>query len=183
MSRAVMLSINPKWYYWISINNKLIELRKSRPKLQVPFKVYLYVTKVHVPARMGWGRKACDYGGFVAGEFTCDNIMRYEFNKDYGACSVPKKLLDLGHLTIEEVMDYAKKKTLYAWHISDLKIYSKPKKLNSFYRYCVGLDDCGMCWDCEHAIGEEHDCGRDSKIFLEKPPQSWEYVDGEKQED
>ena len=45
MSKAVMLSIRPKWCEKIASGEKTIEVRKTRPKLQTPFKVYIYCTK------------------------------------------------------------------------------------------------------------------------------------------
>lgn len=44
MSKAVMLSIHPKWCEKIVNGNKTIEVRKTRPKLDTPFKCYIYCT-------------------------------------------------------------------------------------------------------------------------------------------
>lgn len=40
MSKAVLISINPKWCELIAIGKKTIEVRKSRPKIKTPFKVW-----------------------------------------------------------------------------------------------------------------------------------------------
>lgn len=53
-------------------------------------------------------------------------------------------------------------KDFYGWHISDLKIYDKPKELGAFRKVCLN----GKCSDC---IYEE------CKII--RPPQSWQYVE------
>lgn len=45
MSKAVMLSIRPKWVEKIANGEKTIEVRKTKPKLQTPFKCYIYCTK------------------------------------------------------------------------------------------------------------------------------------------
>lgn len=45
MSKAVMLSIRPKWCEKIASGEKTIEVRKTRPKLETPFKCYIYCTK------------------------------------------------------------------------------------------------------------------------------------------
>ena len=37
MSKAVMLSIRPKWVEKIASGEKTIEVRKTRPKLETPF--------------------------------------------------------------------------------------------------------------------------------------------------
>lgn len=47
MSKAVMLSIRPEWCAKIIIGRKTMELRKSVPKLEVPFKCYIYCTSGH----------------------------------------------------------------------------------------------------------------------------------------
>lgn len=45
MSKAVMLSIQPKWCELIASGKKTIEVRKSRPSIETPFKCYIYCTK------------------------------------------------------------------------------------------------------------------------------------------
>ncbi len=40
--KAVMLSIRPKWCDRIATGEKTIEIRKSKPKLEPPFKCYIY---------------------------------------------------------------------------------------------------------------------------------------------
>ena len=45
MSKAVMLSVRPKWCEKIASGEKTIEVRKTRPKLETPFKCYIYCTK------------------------------------------------------------------------------------------------------------------------------------------
>lgn len=44
MSKAVMLSIRPKWVEKIANGEKTIEVRKTKPKLDTPFKCYIYCT-------------------------------------------------------------------------------------------------------------------------------------------
>lgn len=43
--KAVLLSIRPEWCDLIIREQKNIEVRKTRPKLETPFKVYIYCTK------------------------------------------------------------------------------------------------------------------------------------------
>lgn len=77
MSKAVMISIRPKWCEKICSGEKTIEVRKNRPKLETPFKCYIYETQ-------GWVEKdnimEFRRGGRVIGEFTCDRI--YKIDKD-----------------------------------------------------------------------------------------------------
>ena len=45
MAKAVLISIQPKWCELIASGKKMVELRKTKPKIDVPFKCYLYATK------------------------------------------------------------------------------------------------------------------------------------------
>lgn len=44
MSKAVLLSIRPEWCEKILSGEKTVEIRKTRPKLEPPFKCYIYCT-------------------------------------------------------------------------------------------------------------------------------------------
>lgn len=44
MGKAVLISIQPKWCGLIAAGKKTLEIRKSRPKQETPFKVYIYCT-------------------------------------------------------------------------------------------------------------------------------------------
>ena len=45
MSKAVLISIRPEWCEKIINGQKTIEERKTRPKMNPPFKCYIYCTK------------------------------------------------------------------------------------------------------------------------------------------
>ena len=45
MSKAVLISIRPKWCELIASGVKTVEVRKNHPKLETPFKCYIYCTK------------------------------------------------------------------------------------------------------------------------------------------
>lgn len=47
----IMLSVRPKWCEKICSGEKTIEVRKTRPKLQTPFKCYIYCTQASVKYR------------------------------------------------------------------------------------------------------------------------------------
>lgn len=42
MSKAVLLSVRPNWCKLIWAGMKTVEVRKTCPKLETPFKVYIY---------------------------------------------------------------------------------------------------------------------------------------------
>jgi hypothetical protein len=82
-------------------------------------------------------------------------------------------------------MSYADLKDLYGWHISDLKIYDKPRDLDEFSRFGffgMGRSNC-ICgnWRCEnYEPSESHMIPPTCKIdgcSICRPPQSWCYVE------
>lgn len=192
MSKAVMLSIRPKWCEKICSGEKTIEVRKTRPKLETPFKVYIYCTLPKYPHE---DFIATDYpkpqfygGGKVIGEFTCDRI--YEIGKrgipenfDYCYLSLNEwgnddieteiKAISASCVSKEKLNAYgAKAPFLYGWQISDLKIYDKPRELREFKK---NNRDCFYA-DLGLAKRDCPDC-KNSGCFLERPPQSWCYVE------
>jgi predicted transcriptional regulator len=183
--KAVLISIQPKWVELIASGNKTIEVRKTRPKLETPFKCYIYCT-------IGNGAKG-DYlvpsgiqCGKVIGEFVCDritalyNVATTSWDLLYGNVhDYAKSLVRKARLTEEEMHDYAKGKNCFAWHISDLKIYDKPKELGEFYSVAESGSDC--CVGCVyHETPLEKlpckSCTGERK-YLYRSPQSWQYVE------
>lgn len=67
--------------------------------------------------------------------------------------------------------------TFYSLHISELKIYDKPKDLSEFYIPCYsGCKDCGYR-SVDSFFGEkELVCTVSNKKPIKRPPQSWCYV-------
>lgn len=80
---AVLISIQPKWCGLIASEKKTIEVRKTKPKLDAPFKCYIYCTKPHTKnpneiLEIHSGGKIHKANGKVIGEFVCDLIANYE---------------------------------------------------------------------------------------------------------
>ncbi|MGM9680361.1 MAG: hypothetical protein ACI3XR_02530 [Eubacteriales bacterium] len=128
--KTVLISINPKWCLLIASDQKKVEVRKSRPKIETPFKTYIYCTmaKTKDPHELldihgsdGKNRKA---NGKVIGEFVCDEIIKYERGE------FADMIYKCGFLTWAELKAYSPKGTVYAWHISNLVIYDKPMELS-----------------------------------------------------
>lgn len=177
MSKAVLISIRPRWCEKIVNGNKTIEVRKTRPKMDTPFKCYIYCTLPKYPHEdfiaTDYPRQQFYGGGKVIGEFTCDRI--YELAPlNHAPDDVEKQAC----LTREEIVNYLKG-TGYGWHIVDLKIYDAPKKLGEFWRDCLEYSELSTnCWACENVCGDddETDCNTDGRLYLHRPPQSWCYV-------
>ena len=174
MEKAVMLSIRPKWVEKIASGEKTIEVRKTRPKLETPFKCYIYCTLPKYPHE---DFIATDYpipqfygGGKVIGEFICDRI--YELAPlNHAPDDVEKQAC----LTREEIVNYLKG-TGYGWHISDLRIYDQTRELTEFRRLCPN-DLC--CESCAMYSNNGGTCNNGA-LPLRRPPQSWCYVEAMK---
>lgn len=156
MSKAVMLSIRPQWCELIAQGKKTVEVRKTRPKIEPPFRCYIYQT---LPKSGDWNER----DGRVIGEFVCDATIPLEFyasDESFFDTEPPFAVPETG-MTDREIAKYLGNGKLgYGWHISDLVIYDTPKKLNEF----------AMC----------KDCGKYFKWHrLTRPPQSWCYVEEE----
>lgn len=172
MSKAVMISIRPKWCEKICRGEKTIEVRKTRPKLETPFKCYIYRTKGTVPHIINDKWVQMEVGGTVIGEFTCDRIDRLApANEPYGIYDVDDDYVLQTCLENGALWDYGHGTPLYGWHISDLKLYDPLKKLSEFKRLCKVESDCCAC---PHYNYSKMDCdGR----TIKRPPQSWCYVE------
>ena len=236
--KSVLISIQPKWVEKIANGQKTIEVRKTRPKLETPFKCYIYATKPKKWFRFSsWGYasdeslwlsngkvKMCNgfefwaddkeyepLCGKVIGEFVCDRICNYEcelwndeayelirqFNYDeYGEIEYEHgaennencEMLNKACLTWQDIRKYLGQglNTCYAWHITDLKIYEKPKELSEFKAVCNKVKHYETeskeffehCYSCEYLTEkssclDSFECGK----FISRPPQSWCYVE------
>lgn len=185
--KAVMLSIQPKWCELIASGKKTIEVRKTRPQIETPFKCYIYETKglCDTPTFIDEDGHISYRGrGAVIGEFVCDRIEK--FNRFLAIYDITASELTETCLSIDEFYEYGKGKTLYGLHISELKIYDKPKELGEFFSVCHKLD-CDKCGDCPHLRVEPctYPCDDDIEVWCEvdnckpltRPPQSWCYVE------
>lgn len=185
--KSVLLSTRPKWCEKICHGEKTIEVRKSAPK-EVPFKAYIYCTKDRknlLPIEHGkvlqevnfWENTDAYYGfGKVIGEFICNELEKFSVGSL--RCDDIEKLACLSYREMinyfykPEELDGKTSKMGYAWHISDLKIYDKPKKLKDFLLPCGGK----ICWGCNLLNVKEADCINRGKRYATRPPQSWMYV-------
>lgn len=186
--KSVLISINPKWCELIASDKKTVEVRKTKPKLDVPFKCYIYETK----GKLRWCNKchdpdcerpypncACHEGwGKVIGEFVCDKIEKiFQCNSGWvqeHACISREEYFKYLGLPYNSHFD---SNGAYAWHISDLKIYDKPRELSEFMHECNGIClSSTKHYKCEWFDKKGLVCDRLKPIT--RPPQSWCYVEG-----
>lgn len=175
--KSVLLSIKPKYCELIASGKKTVEIRKNRPKIDVPFKVYMYQTKGR------WIYKILEWLGLyqrkVIGEFVCDNIECFDVPYPAFQNELEKRFIEQSCMSYYDLHRYAYHDVLYAWHISDLIIYDKPKELSEFYHSCNPSVNDGSCYGCRYAVGLSHETGGViCENVLTRPPQSWCYVEG-----
>lgn len=199
MSKTVLISIRPKWCELIASGKKTIEVRKTAPKIEIPFKCYIYCTKPSFPHEdflvfdAGKNKAKAFYGGgTIIGEFECDEIKHYVtlhapdftpyYMKEEKSDEVSFIDFDETCLTEEDFFEYGSGNDLYGWHISNLIIYDVPKKLSEFTPYCEFMLDekqCDYrkvkCLNQQDSFLEEDGCN--CLNFVRRPPQSWCYVE------
>ena len=197
---SIMQSIKPQYCELIAAGKKTIEVRKTKPNVSTPFKSYKYCTKGKLALlrddedaeekykydhwefaefHQSCGKKIL--GGKVIGEYICDEIQEWVFDNETNSYDISDDDLVLTCLTQEQLWEYGKGKTLYGYHITNLKIYDEPKELSQFNRPCKCLDEyegeiyCD-CLNCEDAGDSDYGiiaCDR----TIKRPPQSWCYVE------
>ena len=204
MKQAVLISIQPYYVFliiarlmgWDIPQEKTIEVRKDFPKYSDwNKKTLIYCSK----NRKSFKQIPEQYQPFMAklmgkviGEFVCDKIYNIPFMcswdlRDYDYSEIFKDndkdnyfSFSCTGLLESEIFDYGKGKDLYGLHISDLKIYDKPKelgelriKVNATDKRCLGVGVEGY-WQAQgYDDREETHC----LIPLTRPPQSWCYVE------
>ena len=199
--KAVLMSIRPEWCDLIASGKKTVEIRKTKPNLETPFRCYIYCTKGD--SDFSEGDRFCLYAPphdtpvnanqAVIGEFVCDKIfdicIEMSNPNDLPGCPFPHT-----GLTDKDILKYlGNGKTGYGWHISQLKLYDKPRWLGTFYTV-----DKQAVKQCEHreractnpdltngaflpggyvCMKDEIDwCSARKRKRIIRPPQSWCYV-------
>ena len=167
--KAILMSIHPKWCKLIFSGEKTIEVRKTAPKLETPFEVYVYQTKHKGKSIVSEALNTVYGGGKVIGSFVCDKVYAESiyFDKKHDV-SWSFVFVDSACLTIDELNAYGDEKMLYGWHITSPKLFDKPRELGEF-RTIKCTNKKGSCSDCKI----KPDCIK----YLTRPPQSWCYVE------
>ena len=196
--KSVLISIQPKWCELIANGKKTIEVRKTRTKIETPFKCYIYCTKdKRLVCKFDKG-EGC-YGdvlekplyvhshcwindhivdGKIIGEFVCDRT--YEIKNLGGSfmigndIALTNRIARYSCLEFPDLRAYLRDKNGYAWHISKLKIYDKPKELGEFSYPCPDKN-YDTCFGCKYFYHDETEmCCKKEAV---RPPMSWCYVE------
>lgn len=205
MSKAVMLSVRPKWCEKIASGEKTIEVRKTRPKLETPFKCYIYCTKAKerligilkdgdenygetyhgkpVFIKLDEG-SVCDMWGKrqkVIGEFVCDRISPL-----HNICTDDWKRLAGGLHNIEkELVNQAclteAQLHTYAGGKNCFAWHISDLKIYDTPKELTEFHTWGKCKSCSKSGYESTACIYDENCMIPmaitKAPQSWCYVE------
>ena len=193
--RAILISIRPQWVEKILNGEKTIEIRKTKPNIKLPCKVYIYCTKGKptlqyfynwrnykpISEHSTWadGRtiNAGEYGnGKIVAEFTLKNIVKFDIESIL-FLGKEKEFMQKSCLGGLSLRKYLGNKIGYAWHVEDLKIYDKPRELSEFIKTCP-YDD-SPCKVCEYYSDYSGEC----RNIITRPPQSWRYVEKNNERD
>lgn len=186
--KAYIYATKPKKFYKcgaVSTSDELLWLANSKVEMGDGFKFWAD------------GDEYQCLNGRIIGEFICDKVDEYNFHNGlvafnsmglpsgfYGSYLIFEDDYESMCLSYDEVKSYGKGKTLYGWHISDLKIYDKPKELSEFKTPPCEKSEkaCGNCkWLVKINTSVDYECecyvcsvanGRP----ITRPPQSWQYV-------
>ena len=210
--KAVMKSVSPQICEKVANGDCTILVSKTAPKCKVPFKCYIYCTsakpylykeanppfELFLDSELYKGKGYDDrlFSGKVIGEFVCDWITKITPNCDIDGCvnqythGYPAILGDNDCLSFNDMKAYLGNKKGYDWHISDLKIYDKPKQISDFLKPCP--DPYHYCTICKHCFkiippdeeeyafyhGGHYDyCEEHCGNILINPPKGWQYVE------
>lgn len=196
--KSIITSVSPYLCEKIASGDCRMLVKKSAPK-EVPFKDYIYCTKgddlwlnlgasISLKSEAPW---AVRVNKKVIGEFICDKVIRtcgWRLRGKTGRCAkrtaAEEEFPRLACLTIDEIVEYSGSENLEVagWHISDLKIYGKPKELSEFKTPPCDKPEkaCGNCkWLVKINTPDVYEC----ECYVEdgrpitRPPSSWQYVE------
>lgn len=180
MSKAVLISIKPQWAKKIFEGKKTIEIRRTHPSIDMPFKVYVYETKAQFVKSVRGACTTYGYGrGKVIGSFVCDRITNIHCYSDTKDTNIYEPYTCL---TGEEICEYLNYEDGYGWHITEPKLFDKPRELREFRtpfpfsKHCLNCEinenrttkgfNAEYCSACSYFKGN-----------LTRPPQSYCFVE------
>lgn len=185
--KAVMINLSPEECMRIATGEQEALLRKLKPNLNTPFKVYIFCSKSGTRVFGNDTSFITDYlkllksekdfertsgkhkwNGKVIGEFICDDITKITDSVTHFQIQGQTER-DLPSILKDTCTDYdylyfhLNKKSSYVWYGLELKFYDKPKAISDFckpdYKHkCFGT------WVWKQGS------------FLTQPPKNWCYV-------
>ena len=203
--KSVLISIRPEWCEKIASGEKTVEVRKTRPKIEPPFKVYVYCTLppkeelfthgcireyARELIRLQDGRIVYDYGMRLCCDpedrpYSQDNFLCQKVIGEFVCDNVAKILNFLTHFGVEGRPE------------RELNTIARASCLDymDMLEY-FGTDKDGYAWHISDLKIYDHPkklsefCSYDARIYIgenglpmptheiTRPPQPWCYVEG-----
>lgn len=167
--KAVLMAFSPKECEKIFSGKKTVDVRKIAPKLETPYKAYVYCTKKAFDITDIYDlstdvvRKVADGRGKVIGEWVCDKTIELPCET-----TQPHWLKEKTCLSDDEYMKYLGHKDGKGLYIAKPKRYDTPKALSEFRKPDVWYKtETGNTSTLVHETG----------TMITRPPQSWMYVE------
>lgn len=186
----ILLPVHPEWCEKIFNGSKTIEVRHSRPKIDTPFEVLVYMTatKERFPlweyvTAYKLGEKIVDGSQKIIGSFVCDEIASYlsflPYDSDDELCySISQDELAATCLEPYVLSEYGKGKTLYGWHITEPKLFDRPRELSEYALFGKCAEECDEYDFCARDdVDGRMSCKYFKRKYLTRAPQSWIYVE------
>ena len=195
--KTVLMSIQPYYAYLETKGIKTIEVRKTEPKdkdWSGKVKVYVSQNKKSFNRIPKEDREwFSQYLGKVAYEFACNKVDKVinhgsNFKIIDESIGYTNRVAEQSRLDFHDLKKYLETKDGYAWHITDLKVYDKPKELSDFRKLCI-MSEMPYCPACKFGniqySSDEVECSRDIEgascewlctNFVKRPPQIWQYI-------
>ena len=158
LEKDILLSLKGRYWQKIIAGVKRYEIRKTFPKIDLPFRVLVYLTKSSKKEDLCYWfniETIGDYdaievsshisNGSLVGEFIVDEIIPIDCDME-----VKQSMLDKMCLTKEELLEYGNGGIVYAWHISSVKKYDVPRSISSVLKKVNKYDgecsiECSKC--------------------------------------
>ena len=177
--KSVLISIQPKWVEKIANGEKTIEVRKTAPKCEEPFKCYIYVkkgkpylyrvddddnfelTNVLRPKVYWYVKDYNEQNGKVIGEFVCDKVfLLHPYTYDRGSADLERRKL------IQTFEGSSKENEILA---------ATCLTQDEMFDY-IGAGNYGYGWHISDLkiYGNPKEL---SEFGLTRPPQSWCYIE------
>ena len=172
MSKAILISINPKHVMNILNGKKTIELRKTYPHCALPIDVYIYCTS-HKNHRESLyeletykKRRRFDVDYYVPSDpdFILNGKVVAKFTLNHVNMDFLNNVLEPACVSRKEAEDYLEGRPCWQWKIDNLVIFDKPKLLEEF-------------WNNGKKVKGHNGTYQYSK--LTRAPQSWCYVEAQ----
>lgn len=134
MNKAVLISADPRNIELMQRGVQTLILQKSKPKIPLPFKCYIYCSKPNttnpheILEMHGCDGRSRKMNGMVCGEFVCNIILPVRV---WAPISAYSHYPGTG-LTDREICEYLNRKAGWVWDVSDLGLYEVPKPLSDF---------------------------------------------------